>query len=148
MKLSNQSNCDYTLSSKNEDMDIIAIHHYLSNHANWSLNISLETLKKAMENSLNFGVFYHSVQVGFARVITDHASIAYLGDMYILPEHRGKGLSKLLMETIIKYPGLEGLSRWILLTRNANDLYKKYGSKSIAIAERWMEKHNPGVYYS
>jgi GNAT superfamily N-acetyltransferase len=68
--------------------------------------------------------------------------------MYILPEHRGKGLSKLLMETIIKYPGLEGLSRWILLTRNANDLYKKYGSKSIAIAERWMEKHNPGVYYS
>jgi GNAT superfamily N-acetyltransferase len=148
MKLIHPTNNAYTISTDKSEMDINAIHEYLSNHAYWCLNIPLDTLKKAMDNSLNFGIFYHSSQVGFARVISDNATIAYLGDVYILPEHRGMGLSKWMMETIMNYPGLQGLRRWILLTRDAHELYKKFGWNEIANPGSWMEKHDPDVYKS
>jgi GNAT superfamily N-acetyltransferase len=146
MKLIHPNNSAYTISTNNEDMDKNAIHDYLSKHAYWCLNIPFDTLSKAMENSLNIGVFHHASQVGFARVITDYATIAYLGDVYILQEHRGKGLSKWMMENIMHYPRLQGLRRWILLTRDAHELYKKFGWKEIAFPDRWMEKHDPDVY--
>ena len=146
MKRIHPGNSEYTISSIHGDMDITAIHDYLSNHAYWCLNIPLDTLKKAMEHSLNVGIFHKGIQVGFARVITDYATIAYLGDVYILPGHRGHGLSKWMMEYVMNYPGLGRLRRWILLTRDAHELYKKFGWKDISHPERWMEKHNPQVY--
>ena len=146
MNITHEYNSDYTLSTDLEKIDLNMVHDYLSNHAYWSLNIPFETLMKAVKNSLNFGVFYKGKQVGYARVISDHATIAYLGDVFILPEHRGKGLSKWLMETMTHHPQLQGLRRWILLTKDAHELYKKYGWNEIAVPARWMEKHDPNVY--
>ncbi len=127
-------------------MDLIAIHYFLATQSHWNQNILVETVRTANENSLCFGVFYDNEQVGFARVITDYATIAYLGDVFIVPMHRGKGLSKWLMETIMKHPQLLGLRRWILLTADAHELYKKFGWQPVAKPERYMELYNPDVY--
>ena len=86
------------------------------------------------------------VQVGFARVVSDFATVAYLGDVFVLESHRGRGLSKRLMECIMQHPALQGLRRWILLTRDAHGLYKQSGFTALAAPERYMEKHSPDVY--
>ncbi|MCG2612065.1 GNAT family N-acetyltransferase [Flavobacterium sp. SM15] len=129
-------------------IDAIAVHDFLSNHSYWAKNIPLETVQKAIENSLCFGVYQNSIQIGFARVITDFSTIGYLGDVYILNEFRGKGLSKWLMKTIMSHPDLQGLRRWILLTADAHELYKQYGWKEIQRPERYMEIFNSEVYSS
>lgn len=136
----------YTISTDKEKMNIDIIHEFLSNQPHWSRQIPVETVKKANENSLCFGVFYREEQVGFARVITDYATIAYLGDVFILPTHRRKGLSKWLMENVMQHSSLQGLRRWILLTADAHELYKKYGWKPVAMPERYMELYNSEVY--
>ena len=105
-----------------------------------------ETVKKSIDHSLNFGLYHNEQQIGFARIISDFSTIAYLGDVYILPEFRGRGLSKWLMETITSFPELQGLRRWILLTGDAHGLYKQFGWKNISNPERWMELHNKDVY--
>jgi GNAT superfamily N-acetyltransferase len=137
---------EYLISTDFEKLDLVKIHGFLSKEAYWSLNIPFETVKKAAENSLNFGVYYTDKQIGYARVISDFSTIAYLGDVFILPEYRGRGLSQWLMETITHYPELQGLRRWILLTSDAHGLYRKYGWKDIANPVNWMEKHNKDVY--
>lgn len=136
----------YFITTDKNKLDLIAIHDYLSNHAYWSKNIPFETVKNSVEHSLNFGLFWNDQQVGFARIITDFATIAYLGDVYILPEHRGKGLSKLMMQTVMSHASIQGLRRWILLTGDAHGLYKKFGWKEISKPELYMELHNPTVY--
>lgn len=137
---------EYHICTNPEQLQVEVIHHFLSTQSYWSLNIPLEKVKKAIQHSLNFGVYFQQQQVGYARIISDYTAIAYLGDVFILPEHRGKGLSKWLMQTIMEYPDLQGLRRWILLTQDAHNLYKQFGWKEIAIPERWMECHNPQVY--
>lgn len=137
---------EYTLSTETSDMDIAVIHTYLANVSYWSKNIPFRIVEKYIKHSFNFGVFNAGKQVGYARVITDYTTIAYLGDVFILPEHRGKGLSKWLMETVMTHPELQGLRRWILLTADAHELYKKFGWTEIKNPVRWMEKHNPDVY--
>lgn len=127
-------------------MNIIAIHYYLSNHTDWSKNIPFNKVKDSIENSLNFGVFHNEKQIGYARVISDYSTIAYIGDVYILNDFRGKGLSKRLMDQITNHPNLQGLRRWILLTDTADWLYKKYGFVNIPNPEFYMELHNPNVY--
>ena len=122
------------------------IHHFLSTEAYWSLNVSKETVIRSIEHSLCFGVYKDSEQVGFARVISDYATIAYLGDVFILEAHRGQGLSKLLMKAIMNHANLQGLRRWILLTGDAHDLYKKYGWTELADSTVWMERHDNDVY--
>ena len=99
-----------------------------------------------MENSLCFGVYFGAQQVGFARVITDFATIAYLGDVFIIPEHRGKGLSKKLVSEIMTHPDLQGLRRWILLTGDAHGLYRQFGWEPIAYPDRYMEIATPNIY--
>jgi GNAT superfamily N-acetyltransferase len=99
-----------------------------------------------VENSLNFGLFHCNNQIGLARVISDFATIAYLGDVYVLPEYRGKGLSKWLMDQVMAHPALQGLRRWILLTSDAHGLYRQFGWKEIARPELYMELFNPNVY--
>lgn len=136
----------FTISTDKTLLDRKAIHEFLSTKAYWSLNIPLETVLRSIEHSLCFGIYENSRQVGFARVITDHATIAYLGDVYVLEEYRGQGLSKWLMETIMAHPDLQGLRRWILLTGDAHGLYRQFGWTDIADPSRWMEIHDKQVY--
>jgi GNAT superfamily N-acetyltransferase len=96
--------------------------------------------------SLNFGLYHQGRQIGYARIISDYCSIAYMGDVYVLPEYRGKGLSKWMMQTIISHPQLQGLRRWILATKDAHGLYQQFGFTPLAMPERWMERHNKAVY--
>lgn len=136
----------YLISTDKRKLDIDAIHEFLSTKAYWCLNIPKDKVITAIENSLCFGVYHNDGQVGFARIITDFSTIAYLGDVYILEAYRGKGISKWLMETIMNHPQLKGLRRWILLTGDAHELYRKFGWTDIADPAKWMELHNKNVY--
>ncbi len=138
----------YTISTDKNKLDLLSIHKFLANETDWAKGIPIDTLKTSIENSLNFGIYYERKQIGFARIISDFSTIAYLGDVYILEEYRGKGLSKWLMSEIMEHPNLQGLRRWILLTDTAEWLYKKFGFKKIPKPELYMEKHNPAVYSS
>ena len=137
---------EFHISTDTSELDIDAIHDFLSTQAYWCLNIPKEKVKVSIENSFCFGVYRHNRQIGFARVITDFSTIAYLGDVYIVEEYRGKGLSKWLIETIMNCPDLQGLRRWILLTGDAHELYRKYGWTELADVSKWMELHNKNVY--
>ena len=144
----NTTNGDYTISTDKEKLDIPFIHSFLSKEAYWSLNIPLDTVERAIAGSLCFGVYHQpsSSMVGFARIITDYATIAYLGDVFIIPAHRGHGLSKWLMQEIMAHPNLQSLRRWVLLTADAHELYRKFGWVSIPHPEKYMELHDPNVY--
>jgi ribosomal protein S18 acetylase RimI-like enzyme len=137
---------DFTITTDKSKMDIVAIHDFLSKSSGWSDAIPFENVKTSIDNSLNFGVFYKQKQIGFARVISDFSTIAYLGDIYILEEYRGQGLSKKLMDAIMSHPNLQGLRRWILLTSTAVWLYEKYGFIKLPKPEIYMELYNPNVY--
>jgi GNAT superfamily N-acetyltransferase len=137
---------DYIVSTEKARLDLPFIHHFLSTQAYWCLNIPLETVRRSMENSLCFGVYLGVEQVGFARIITDYATIAYLGDVFIVPGHRGKGLSKLLVAAIMAHPDLQGLRRWILLTGDAHGLYQQFGWTPVAKPELYMEVAKPNLY--
>lgn len=136
----------FSISTDRAKLDIDSIHEFLSTKAYWCLNIPKEKVHIAIENSLCFGVYETEKQIGFARVITDFSTIAYLGDVYILEEYRGKGLSKWLMETIMNHEDLQGLRRWILLTGDAHELYRQYRWTNIADPTKWMELHDKNVY--
>lgn len=136
----------FTITTDKEKMDIAAIHGFLSKHSGWSDNIPIERIQTSINNSLNFGLFHHDKQIGFARVISDFSTIAYLGDIYVLDNYRGKGLSKKLMDTVMAHPNLQGLRRWILLTSTADWLYEKYGFMKLPKPEIYMELYNPDVY--
>ncbi len=136
----------YRISSDQSEMDVESIHKFIS-QSYWAKGIPIETLKKAIDNSLCFGVFNsEGSQVGFARMITDLATYAYLADVYVLEEHRGKGLSKLLMQEIMSHPDLQGLRRMTLATLDAHGLYEKYGFSELAKPETFMENCDPEVY--
>ncbi|WP_425236351.1 GNAT family N-acetyltransferase [Ulvibacterium sp.] len=144
-KLSLQKN-EFYISTDKSKLDIDTIHDFLSTKAYWCLHIPKEKVEISIENSFCFGLYETNKQIGFARIITDFSTIAYLGDVYILEEYRGKGLSKWLMETIMNFPELQGLRRWILLTGDAHELYRKYGWTDLADSSKWMELHNKNVY--
>jgi len=146
LKIRESHRTDYTISTDKDKLDIATIHKFLSNETDWANGIPMHTLRISIENSLNFGLYYKNEQIGFARIISDFATIAYLGDVYILKGHRGNGLSKWLMKEITEHPNLQGLRRWILLTNTAEWLYKKYGFNELPHPEFYMEKHNPNVY--
>ena len=99
-----------------------------------------------ISNFFCFGLFFHNRQIGFARVISDFATFAYLGDVFVIEEYRGQGLSKWLMETIVIYPELQGLRRWLLATRDAHGLYEQFGFGPLRFPERWMELPAPNAY--
>lgn len=139
---------DFFFTTDPSKMDVTAIHEFLSNHSGWSNHIPIARVQKSIEHSLNFGIFHEGRQIGFARVISDFATIAYLGDVFILDAYRGKGLSKQLMDMIMLHPELQGLRRWILLTSTADWLYEKYGFVKLPSPELYMEKYDPFVYLS
>lgn len=146
--MENLSKEGYSISTNKHLLDIAVIHQYLSVESYWAKNIPLEVVKRSVEHSLCFGVYHHSTQIGFARVITDKATFAYLADVFILPQHRGKGLSKWLVATIHAHPDLQGLRRWILGTKDAHGLYAQFGWQPLPeeIVPRFMQLHNPDVY--
>lgn len=122
------------------------LHRFLT-ESYWSSGIPLDTVQKAIENSLCFGAYDdEGQQVGFARAVTDKASFAYLADVFVLPAHRGKGISKLLMEAYSNHPDLQGIRRHMLATRDAHELYKKFGFTPVPNPEILMQKHDPEVY--
>jgi GNAT superfamily N-acetyltransferase len=135
----------YDISCEPARLDLEAIHAFLS-QSYWSSGIPRAVVERAIANSLCFGVFHRDRQVGFARVITDKAAFAYLADVYILAEHRGKGLSRRLMEAIVGHPDLQGLRRMLLATRDARALHAKFGFRPLAAPDRIMEIHQADVY--
>jgi N-acetylglutamate synthase-like GNAT family acetyltransferase len=146
MKVIEHSFGDFFISTDKHKLDVVAVHSFLSKHSGWSDDIPFEKVKTSIENSLNFGLFHKDEQVGFARVISDYSTIAYLGDIYILDNYRGRGLSKKLMEAVMGHPCLQGLRRWILLTSTADWLYEKYGFVKLPNPELYMELFDPNVY--
>ena len=136
----------YTISTDKSKLDISRIHTFLANETDWSNGIPMNTLKISIENSLNFGLYYKKEQIGYARIISDYSTIAYVGDVFVIKKYRGNGLSKWLINEIMEHPNLQGLRRWILLTDTAEWLYKKFGFTELTYPEFYMEKHTPNVY--
>jgi GNAT superfamily N-acetyltransferase len=137
---------EFVISTDSARLDLNLIHGFLTN-CYWAEGIPRDVVARSIENSLCFGIYHGSgAQVGFARVISDFATIAYLGDVFVLESHRGRGLGKWLMECIMKHPALQGLRRWILLTRDVHGLYAQFGFTPVKSPERYMELHHANVY--
>lgn len=136
---------DYEIRLGSEAMDVTAIHSFLS-AAYWSQGIPIATVQKAIDNSICIGAFLGEVQVGFARATTDKATFAYIADVYVLEQHRGKGLSKKVLDVLFSNPDLQGLRRMMLATNDAHALYTHYGFTELADAGKIMENWKPGVY--
>ena len=137
----------FAISTETSFFNLEYIHEFLSN-SYWAQNIPIETVQKSIDNSICFGVFHLGKQIGFARVITDKTTFAYLADVFIDEAYRGQGLSKWLMEEIMKHEDLQGLRRFMLATRDAHGLYTQFGFSQLTNADRWMQIHNPDVYKS
>jgi N-acetylglutamate synthase-like GNAT family acetyltransferase len=143
----------FKITDNKDDMDIDAIHEYLS-RSYWAKDVPKSVVTKAVKNSLCFAVLASDTnntdskekQVGFARLITDSATFAYLADVYILEEHRGNGLSKQLMATIVKHRQLQGLRRIMLATKDAHGLYKQYGFTELTDQTMFMQLWTPDIY--
>ncbi|MCP4275860.1 MAG: GNAT family N-acetyltransferase [Gammaproteobacteria bacterium] len=126
-------------------MDFDAIHAFIG-QTYWAKGIPVETMQTALENSVCVGVMQGDKQVAFARVITDKATFGYLSDVFVLPEYRGRGLSKRMLETIMTMPELQGLRRFMLATKDAHSLYRQFGFESVSDATPLMQIHRPDIY--
>ena len=126
-------------------LDLAVIHEFLA-ASYWAQGIPLETVRRSIRNSLCFGLYEGERQIGFARVVSDRATFAYLADVFVLDSHRGRGLSKLLMDAVVAHSELQGLRRWMLATRDAHGLYAQYGFTALAAPEPFMQRHDPEVY--
>ncbi|MGY4536589.1 N-acetylglutamate synthase-like GNAT family acetyltransferase [Mucilaginibacter sp. UYNi724] len=135
----------YQISMDDSLLDFEMIFNYLDWQSYWAKGMPPEKLRKAIENSMCFGVYKDSIQVGFARVVSDKATFAYLCDVFILPANQGVGLSKWLMQNIMAHPDLQGLRRWSLATLDAHGLYKQFGFTEINNPERWMQIFTPYI---
>ena len=135
----------FTVTCDPAKMDRAVIAEFLAS-SYWAKGIPPATVERSLAHSLCFALLDGDRQVGFARVISDYATIAYLGDVFVLPEYRGRGLSKWLMECVTSCPELQGLRRWILATRDAHGLYEKFGFTPLKKPEVFMERHNPNAY--
>jgi GNAT superfamily N-acetyltransferase len=135
----------YVVSTDAARLDLAAIHGYLS-RSYWAAGIPLETLARALDHSLCFGLYRDTTQVGFARMVTDRATFAYLADVYVLEPHRGRGLGKWLVGCVLSHPALHGLRRSMLATRDAHELYRQFGYRPLAHPERLMEIVQPDIY--
>ena len=144
----------YAVSTDPARLDLDVIHGYLV-RSYWAEGIPRAVVARSLEHSLNFGIYAlpdaaeaaaRWAQVGFARVVSDHATFGYLGDVFVLEPHRGRGLAKWLMDCITEHPDLQGFRRWVLLTRDAHGLYRQFGFTPLAAPDRYMEIRVPDVY--
>jgi GNAT superfamily N-acetyltransferase len=138
---------NFLISTDKSKLDLKAIHHFLSTQSYWAQNRPYEVVEKAVENSMCFGIFDLDKLAGFARIVTDYTTFAWLCDVFVLPEYRGLGLGKWLVESIMAHPDIKNVRRILLATRDAHELYQHYGSfERLRNPERWMEKFNPQLY--
>ena len=136
----------FEISTERERLDIDAIHHFLVTEAYWAASRTLGQTRTAFENSLCFGAYEHSRLAGFGRVVSDYATFAYVGDVFVLEEFRGLGIGKMIMQAMVDHSLLQGLRRWVLATKDAHSLYEQYEFSSLRFPERWMERTAPGAY--
>ena len=137
---------EFLISTSRERLDLDVVHGFLTN-CYWAKGIPREVVARSIEHALCFGIYDgEGAQIGFARVISDFATIAYVGDVFVLETHRGRGLGKWLMQCIIEHPALQNLRRWILTTRDAHGLYSQFGFTPVKAPERFMERHQPNIY--
>jgi GNAT superfamily N-acetyltransferase len=129
----------YLISTDASMLDLEVVHAYLS-RSYWAAGVPEDVVRRSIENSLCFGVYRGEEQAGFARVVTDRATFAYLADVFVLEEHRGQGIGKWLVEVILSHPDLQGLRRWMLATRDAHDLYRRYAFTELARPGIFMER--------
>ncbi len=139
-------NGEFSISTDPARLDLDEIHRFLSEESYWAQNRTRAQTETAIRNSLPFGLYKGENLIGFARVVTDFATFAYLGDVYVIEEFRGRGLSKWLMDAVVGHPRLQGFRRWVLATRDAHTLYEKFGFHGLVHPERWMEKPAPDAY--
>lgn len=137
---------DYIITFDRDRIDIDLVHRYLSRESYWAANIPREIVEASIRNSLCVSAFSGDAQVGFARVVTDYATFGYLADVFVVEAHRGRGISKRLVEAAITHPSLANLRRWLLVTRDAHGLYEQYGFRSLAHPERHMEIARANAY--
>ncbi|MDO8999559.1 MAG: GNAT family N-acetyltransferase [Bacteroidota bacterium] len=130
---------NYLFSADKTKLQLNVIHSYLSYESYWAKNIPVELVSESISGSICFGVYTNNNQIGYARVITDNATFGYLADVFIIEEHRGKGLSKELMRFIMDFPALKKLRRFMLATKDAHGLYKQFGFNALAKPENIME---------
>jgi GNAT superfamily N-acetyltransferase len=138
---------EFAISTDRRRLQLDLVHNYLRS-SYWASGMPREVLERAIQNSLTFGVYDASRQVGFARVITDCATYAYLSDVFIVENYRGRGLSKWMMECILSHPDLQGLRRFALFTRDASGLYERYGFGPARSRSIYLERWTPNVYGS
>jgi GNAT superfamily N-acetyltransferase len=137
---------EFLVSTDPARLDLDVIHNFLTN-CYWAKGVPRDTVARSIEHALCFGVYDgRGAQVAFARVISDFATVAYIGDVFVLESHRGHGLGKWMMQSIMEHPSLQGLRRWILTTRDAHRLYSQMGFTPVKFPERYMELHDPHVY--
>lgn len=131
---------EYTISTDRRKMQVSVIHEYLANDSYWSQGIPRKKVEQAIRNSACFGVFHGKKQVGFCRVVTDYVRFAWLADVFILPGHRGKGLSKWMMQTLMEFPDFQEIRRWMLGTRDAHGLYRQFGFAALQQPDNIMDR--------
>ena len=134
------------ISTDKERLDVEMIHRFLAEESYWAKTRSLEQTRTAIEHSLCYGAYHDGRQIAFARVVSDQATFAYVGDVFVLDEFRGQGIGKRLMEAIVADPRLQNLRRWVLATRDAHGLYEQFEFSALRHPERWMEKTAPDAY--
>ena len=134
---------EFSISTDPKQLDITVIHKYLSTDSYWAQGRTVDTIKRSIENSLNFGLYKSKQQIGFARVVTDYATFAWLADVFVLDTYRGRGLGKWLVEVILSHPDLQRFRRWVLATKDAHELYRQFGFIELKRPERWMERPDP-----
>jgi GNAT superfamily N-acetyltransferase len=132
---------DYTISCERARLDLGVIYDFLSGESYWARGRSRDRVERCVANSLPFGLYRGGAQVGFARVVTDYATFAWLADVFVLDSERGRGLGVWLVETIMSHPQLQGMRRWLLATRDAQELYRRFGFRDLSGSSLgWMEK--------
>jgi GNAT superfamily N-acetyltransferase len=136
----------YTITTDKSRFDVDRIHRYLSEDSYWAKNIPRDIVALSIEHSLCFGAFAENAFAGFARVVTDYATFAYVADVFVLPEHRGGGVSSAIMKAIREHPSLQLVRRWHLVTRDAHGLYEKFGFRLLSKPERHMESVRESPY--
>jgi GNAT superfamily N-acetyltransferase len=136
---------EYLITTDRSHLDVAFIHNFLSTQTYWAVGRSVEVVQCSIANSFCFGVYKGGEQIGFARVVTDFATFAWLADVFVIPEHRGRGLAKWLMEVILAHPQLQGFRRWVLATKDAHGLYEHFGFIPLHRPERWMERPDPNM---
>lgn len=137
---------EYVISTDRKRLDIDLVQSFLTESSYWARDRTIEQTRSAIDNSICFGLYYGDKQVGFGRVVSDKATFAYIGDVFVTHEFRGQGLGKFLMQAMIDHPDLQGLRRWVLATRDAHSLYEKFGFRELVHPNRWMERPASNAY--